>query len=241
MNTVNNPNHPKILYDLVSKGYKVTDTIGKIYFLDSESIPSSDEGVYGPSIIEGINNRDIINTIEKDMGTPPIFINVIPDKTGVININFGFEIIGTIYETLIISNVKVTDNNENISEKLIKEHPMMDVLLYALVKNSIGAYINNETYCLENGLYEGLSFETPHIEDSNFILDKIVEAVDKYVNGHPFIGDGRITCKKINVEIINEWCRPLIGLKIKNWDFVSEFEEFLVEFFNKVAALNAAA
>lgn len=237
----NNNKHPKVLYDLVSKGYKVSDTIGKIYFLDCDSIPSSDEGIYGPQIINGIDNRSIIDTIEKDMGTPPIFINIIPDKTGIINVNFGFEIIGPIYETLIISNVKVTDNDENVSEKLTKEHPMMDVLLYALIKNSIEAYRKNETYCLENNLYDGLSFETPHIDDYNFILDKIVEAVDKYVNGHPFIGDGRITCEKVNAEIINEWCRPLIGLKIKNWDFVTEFKEFLIEFFNKVAALNAAA
>lgn len=229
-----------IVESLVRKGFKIDDVCGNAYFINLDSLP---ESLYGSPVIDNIPNKDVVNSFMQDLGVPPVFCMIKAAGHGNTTFAFGFEVVENFslrYLTVSTLTVSNNENIEDILEKVKAEKPLLNVFMYALVTNSMHAYICNSNYCYNHNLFENVYLDIPEKITDDRLVGEVIKSVDYFINGFPLTGNGHIGNCVID-DSVGKWVAPLVGVTYPDWDFMAKFKNYLDTFYKNIKKAKAAA
>ena len=239
-NTLPVVNIKSIVESLVRKGFKIDDVCGNAYFINIDSLP---ESFYGSPVIDNIPNKDVINSFVQDLGVPPLFCMIKSGHGNTTIFAFGFEAVENYslrYITVNTVTVKNNKNVEDILERVTAEKPLLHVFMYALVTNSIQAYICNNNYCCSHNLFENVYLDIPEKITDDRLVGEVIKSVDYFINGFPLTGNGHIGNCVIDDSTVSKWVTPLVGVAYPDWDFMTKFEVYLDNFYKNIKKAKVA-
>lgn len=230
-----------IVESLVRKGFKIDDVCRNAYFIDINSLP---ESLYGSPVIDNIPNKDVINSFMQDLGVPPVFCMIKAGRGGNnTTFAFGFEVVENFslrYLTVSTLTVRNNENVEYILERVTASQPLLHVFMYALVTNSIQAYICNNNYCCSHNLFENVYLDIPEMITDDRLVGEVIKSVDYFINGFPLTGNGHIGNCVIDDSVVSKWVTPLVGVTYPDWDFMDKFKNYLDTFYKNIKKAKAA-